>query len=88
MLEIKCDNCNKNCGLVSYRVIVEALHNPTPHSVTDTGPLALTHDHTSINFILCQDCYRAFGLPNIYKAHKENKVTFREDISDGREENL
>lgn len=79
MIKIFCDRCGADCDLVGYDVRVSALHNPTPHSIFEMGEPKLSDDQTHIRFVLCQKCYKNFGLPNIYMAKEAKKVVWRED---------
>lgn len=83
VIHVVCDKCKKDCGLVAYDLIVGIIHNPCPTNMFDTGDLKATCDRTKIRMVVCQDCYRSIGLPNIYKAVRERKLTWRDAKKDG-----
>lgn len=78
MIQVICDKCGKDCGLIAYDLTVGVIHNPCPVHIFDTGDLKITCDHTKMRMIVCQDCYRSLGMPNIHKAVREKKLTWRE----------
>lgn len=82
MIHIECDKCGKDCGLNAFAFTVEVINNPCPVHIFDTGDLQITCDHTKMRMIVCQDCYRSFGFPNIHKAVREKKLTWREPKED------
>ena len=79
MIQVICDRCGANCDRVAYHVAVQSIHNPAPLYCTDVGDLKITDDNTRIRFCLCQSCYRALGLPNIYIATETKELRFRDD---------
>lgn len=79
MIKIMCDKCGSDCDLVGYDIRINALHNPTPHSIFESGDPKLTDDKTHIRFVLCQECYRKMSLPNIYMANEAKKIVWREE---------
>ena len=78
MIKVFCDKCGKDCGLNAYALTVEIINNPCPVHIFDVGDLKITCDHTKMRMIVCQDCYRSLGMPNIHKAVREKKLTWRE----------
>ena len=78
MIKVFCDKCEKDCGLNAYALTVEIINNPCPVHIFDVGDLKITCDHTKMRMIVCQDCYRSLGMPNIHKAVREKKLTWRE----------
>ena len=52
-------------------------------NILDTGDLKITCDNSKIRTVVCQGCYRSLGLPNIYKAVREKKLTWRDAKEDG-----
>lgn len=77
MIKLECDKCKKDCGLVAFDVLVRVLHNPEPVSIKDTGNPQITCENTSLRMLLCQDCYKKLGLPNVYSSLNNNKIEFR-----------
>lgn len=82
MIKIICDKCDVDCGRVAYEIRVSAIHNPTPIYARDTGDLKITDDNSRFRFIVCQDCYRKMGFPNIYKVCETGELVFRDEISE------
>lgn len=78
MIELICDKCGKNCDLNAYDIRVNVIHNPVPSSFKDLGEPHLTDDKSRMRMLLCQDCYRELGLPNIYTVNRNNKIEFRD----------
>lgn len=66
MIKIICDKCGKDCDNIALDVLVRALENPTPVSCKDTGAPKLTINSESKRMLLCQSCYKALGLPNVF----------------------
>lgn len=79
MVKIFCDKCKKDCGLNAYDIMVNVLHNPTPHSVRDIEQPCITQDDIHIRFTLCLDCYEKMGLPNVYSVERKGLI-FEESI--------
>ena len=79
MIQIICDKCGKDCERNAYEIRVNAIHNPAPLYVFDTGDLKITDDKSSYRFILCQNCYREMGFPNIYKVYETKELQFRDN---------
>ena len=80
MLQMICDKCGADCGLIAYDVLIRVLHNPSPVCMGDTSEPKITCDNSSIRMLLCQDCYRKLGMPNIYTAIRKEKLTFRDSV--------
>lgn len=78
MLKMMCDKCGNDSNLIAYDLLIRLLHNPSPVSITDKSDPAITHDNSSMRIMLCQNCYRKLGLPNIYTALNDNKLEFRD----------
>lgn len=78
MVRVFCDKCGKDCELNAYEIRVEVIHNPTPYHALDIGDAKLSDVKDRCRFILCQDCYREMGMPNVYKVQDTRKVTFRD----------
>lgn len=78
MLKMMCDKCGKDSNLIAYDLLIRLLHNPSPVSITDKSDPTITHDNSSMRIMLCQNCYRKLGLPNIYTALNDNKLEFRD----------
>lgn len=85
MVKIFCDKCKKDCGLNSYDILVNVLHNPTPHNAFDISQPCITQDNTHIRFTLCQDCYAETGFPNVYSVGRKGLIFER--ISELKGEN-
>ena len=83
MIQVNCDKCGENCGLIAYDFNVGVIHNPCPVHIFDGGDLKITCDNTKIRMVLCQNCYRSFGFPNIHKAVREKKLTWRDTEKGG-----
>ncbi len=66
MVKLICDKCGKDCDLCAFDILISSLHNPVPHRRNDFGLPQISFDDTRLRFVLCQDCYIAHGLPNIY----------------------
>lgn len=79
MVKIFCDKCGKDCDRVAYSVEVNSIHNPSPMYISDTGTPHITDNNSHIIFILCQDCYRDIGLPNIYSSIRNKKICWRDN---------
>lgn len=79
MIKMICDKCGKDCDLIAYDIRIGVLHNPVPVSLKDVGEPKITSDNSHIRMLLCQDCYKELGLPNIYATIRENKLTFRKE---------
>ena len=67
MIRLFCDRCKGDCDLCALDIQVNNIHNPVPHSVTDTGTPHLSDSYERKRFLLCQKCYREMGLPNVYE---------------------
>lgn len=78
MIKVICDKCGKDCGLNAIDVSMGIIHNPCPTHVLDVDNLKITNDYSRIRFILCQDCSKELGLPNIYETVKTKELKFRE----------
>jgi hypothetical protein len=78
MIRIECDKCKKDCDKFAYDITMQVIHNPTPCTPTDVGRLEITHDRTTKRFLLCAECAKQLGLPNIYA----DGVKFRDEGSD------
>lgn len=78
MIKIICDKCGKEADRVGYSIEVHSLHNASPMYLTDTGLPHITDDNSHINFTLCQDCYRAMKLPNIYTSIRNKEIYWRD----------
>ena len=78
MIKVICDKCGENCGLIGYALKVEVIHNPCPVHIFDVGDLKITCDNTKMRMVVCQNCYRSFGFPNIHKTVREKKLTWRD----------
>ena len=78
MIKVVCDKCGQDCGLNGFALTVEIINNPCPVHILDVGDLKITCDHTKVRMIVCQGCYRSFGFPNIHKAVREKKLTWRQ----------
>lgn len=85
MVKIFCDKCKKDCGLNAYDIMVNVLHNPTPHNISDIGQPCITQDNTHIRFTLCSDCYAKIGFPNVYSVERKGLVF--EETSEQKGEN-
>ena len=72
MIEVICDRCGKNCDNVAYDIQVNMIHDPIPRRIRDVGQPCIT-DEPSVHmrFILCQDCERRLGFPNIYSVDRK-----------------
>ncbi len=79
MLKVLCDKCGKDCDKTAFELRVGVIHNPIPLDYSDEGDMRLTDTPDTIRFILCQDCYKAAGMPSVYKTTQEKKITFRAD---------
>ncbi len=79
MVELKCDKCKKDCGLNAVAVKLENIHNPSPTYPKDFSEPKLSDSHERIQFLLCQDCAREMGLPNLYTSYSRNEVVWRDD---------
>lgn len=80
MILIECDKCGKAADRNAYEIQVASIHNPTPQYIGDIGNLRITDEPGSrIRFILCQECYRRIGLPNIYKCINKNRVDWERE---------
>lgn len=77
MLKIICDKCGHDCDRVGYELRVAAIHNPVPLYPTDIGELKITDDTTQIRCVVCQECYKKLGLPNIYEVARTGEIFFR-----------
>ena len=78
MIQIICDKCGSDCESNAYEIRVSAIHNPTPLYALDIGDLKITDDNSKYRFILCQDCYREMGFPNVYQVCNTGKLVFRD----------
>lgn len=67
MIRLICDKCGKDCDLNALDIMIHNIHNPVPHSLEDVGRPQLTSSGEHKRFLLCSDCYRALGLPNVYE---------------------
>ena len=83
MIKVICDKCDADCGLVGYALTVEVIHNPCPVHIFDVGDLKITCDNTKLRMVLCQDCYRSLGLPNVHKAVRDKKLAWRDKPKEG-----
>lgn len=79
MIQILCDWCKKDCGRNAYVVTVEVIHNPVPVYPTDIGSIKITDTHTTMKMCLCERCYEATKLPNIYEFEQSKDLKFREE---------
>ena len=79
MLKMICDKCGADCDRIAYDVRVNVLHNPVPVVMTDSGEPKITCDNSRIRFLLCQNCYKQLGLPNIYKCVDKGEVVWRDE---------
>lgn len=86
MIQIICDKCREDCNLIAYDLTIGIIHNPCPTHIFDAGDAKMTCDHTKIRMVLCQNCYRSFGFPNIYKAAREKRLTWRDVKQGGAED--
>jgi hypothetical protein len=86
VIQVLCDKCKNDCGLIAYDLTVGVIHNPCPVNIFDTGNLKITCDNTKIRMVVCQHCYRSLGFPNIHKAVREKKLTWRDTKKDGAED--
>jgi hypothetical protein len=78
MIKVECDKCGKSVSRCSYEIRVLPLINTTPMYFNEGGEANLTCEaDKKIRFILCQDCYAKIGLPNVYWAHDNNELLFR-----------
>lgn len=75
MIKLICDRCGKDCGLVARDILINDIENPVPTSCADKGQPMLSVSHKSKRLLLCQDCYRITGLPNLY----EDGLIFRDN---------
>ena len=66
MVKIICDKCGKECDHNAFDVFVNFLHDYIPTHCKETVKANIGDENTHIRFILCQDCYKKFGLPNPY----------------------
>lgn len=73
-----CDRCGEDAELVAYDVLVHLLHNPVPVRPIDIGEPKITCDNTHMRFLLCEDCMKEMGFPNIYTFARTNELKFRE----------
>jgi hypothetical protein len=83
MIKVYCDKCGTDCGLIAYDLTVGIINNPCPVHLLDVGDLKITCDNTKIRMVICQNCYRSLGLPNVYKAAGEKKLTWRDTPKEG-----
>lgn len=79
MVKVFCDKCGKDCQLQAFDILIGKISDPAPTNIFDTSDLKITCENDKIRFILCQDCYIKLGLPNIYTAKREKKLTFRDE---------
>ena len=78
MIKVECDRCGKSVFRCNYEIRVLPLINTTPQYFNDGGEAKLTCEQEKrIRFVLCQDCYIALGLPNVYISHNEKTIRFR-----------
>lgn len=87
MIKIICDKCGVDCGRVAYEIRVSAIHNPTPLYARDTGDLKITDDNSRFRFVVCQNCYRKMGFPNIYKVCETGELCFRDEMTEDEHKN-
>lgn len=83
MIQLTCDKCGADCGLVAFDIRVSIIHNPVPVCVKDFGEPHLTDDNTRYRFMLCQKCYRKMGFPNSYEVENGKPLRFRDEAEEG-----
>lgn len=66
MIKLICDKCGKDCDLIARDIQVCNIINPIPHDVTDIGLPTISNSNERKRFLLCQNCYKKMGLPNLY----------------------
>lgn len=86
MIKVLCDKCGKDCGLVAYDFLIGIIENPCPTYIHDVGSLKITANNMKLRFVVCQGCYRSFGFPNIHKAKRDGKLTWRDMKDEGFED--
>lgn len=67
MIKLYCDKCGKNCGHIARDILINNIENPVPASINDTSKPQITDDRKTKRLLLCQECYKQTGLPNLYE---------------------
>ena len=78
MIKVECDKCGQSTSRCNFEIQVLPLINTTPQYFDEAGDAKLTCEADKrIRFVLCEDCYRNMGLPNVYYAHEKGALVFR-----------
>lgn len=88
MVNVTCDRCGKEHLSNAYDIQVTNISNPAPMNYADTSDLKITSEPMPtryLRFILCEDCARKMGFPNIYTVHRTKELSFR-DLSSSDDE--
>lgn len=78
MVKLYCDKCGRDCGHIARDILISNIENPVPTSTGDTERPQITADCKTKRFLLCQECYKQTGLPNLF----EEGLFFMNDKSD------
>ena len=78
MLKIICDKCGKDCRAHALDILVRVIVIPAPLSIESTNDPKITCDNSAIRMLLCQDCYRKLGMPNVHTTKRTGQLAFRD----------
>lgn len=65
-IKLFCDRCGKE-KLETFVISIHNASNPYPRGYSDNSHGVGVCSEAHKTFMLCQDCYKHYGLPNIYK---------------------
>ena len=67
MIKLYCDRCGNDCGNIARDIIIYDITNPVPKTAEDDEKPKLTSSNIHKRLLICSNCYRKTGLPNLYE---------------------